>query len=79
MSLAWRVRLQCHTDLLCLIVQIATLNGLPPRHLSFILAHELCHAFMHLHRFPHMEDAVVEGVCELWGHMYLQHCIKQDG
>lgn len=50
---------------------IAALVGLPRLQLGAVLAHELCHAFMHLLRFPRLPPVVAEGVCELWASLWL--------
>ena len=51
---------------------IAALVSLPRLQLGAVLAHELCHAFMHLLRFPRLPPTVEEGVCELWANLWLQ-------
>eukprot|EP01043_Picozoa_sp_COSAG02_P026001 COSAG02_NODE_1482_length_12387_cov_6.381348_10_plen_176_part_00 len=51
---------------------IAALVSLPRLQLGAVLAHELCHAFMHLLRFPRLPPTVEEGLCELWASLWLQ-------
>lgn len=55
------------------IDSIAVLNGMPRIQLSAVLAHELCHAFLRLLRFPDLDRKSEEGMCELWSHLWLSH------
>jgi hypothetical protein len=50
---------------------VAALVAMPRLQLGAVLAHELCHAFMHLLRFPRLPALVAEGVCELWAWLWL--------
>ena len=58
---------------------IAALVDLPRLQLGAVLAHELCHAFMHLFRFPRLPPVVTEGVCELWAWLWLSASAAAEG
>ena len=51
---------------------IAALISMPRLQLGAVLAHELCHAFMHLFQFPSLPPLVAEGICELWSSLWLE-------
>lgn len=58
---------------------IGVVQGMPRVQLCAVLAHELCHVLMTLKNFPtDIGEAVVEGMCELWKHLYLTH-LKSSG
>jgi uncharacterized Zn finger protein (UPF0148 family) len=58
---------------------IAVLRGMPWVQLSAVLAHELCHAFLKLKRFPALDPTAEEGMCELWAHLWLTHVAEGGG
>lgn len=61
------------------VESIAVLQGMPWVQLSAVLAHELCHAFLKLKRFPALDPTAEEGMCELWAHLWLTHVAEGGG
>lgn len=53
------------------VVEIMILYGLPKEIVAAILAHELCHVFFVEKKFPELEPAVEEGLCELSEYLWL--------
>lgn len=54
------------------IEAIVILDGLPKEYLAMVLAHELCHGWLFLNRFPRLDPHVEEGICELIGFLWLR-------
>ncbi len=62
-------------------VCVATRFALPLAQLRSVLAHELCHVVMAAANVPvhHLQPTVVEGIAELWSHVYLEAVIARRG
>jgi hypothetical protein len=54
------------------INELLILIGLPMVHTSYILAHELCHVWFVIARFPELQPIVEEGMCELLSYLWLR-------
>lgn len=62
------------------VESILALYGLPADHLAVVLAHELGHAYLFIHRFPELQPQVEEGFAELCSYLLLsKHNLKKSG
>ncbi len=53
------------------IAEIAVLHSLPGTHFASIVAHELCHAWIFLNKFPALPSLIEEGLCQLVAYRWL--------
>jgi hypothetical protein len=58
--------------------QIVVLDGLDPIGFEKVLAHELGHVYLHLHKVAGLPPDIQEGVCNLISYIYLRELCKHD-
>ncbi|KAL1204301.1 Protein DA1-related 6 [Cardamine amara subsp. amara] len=56
----------------CEVTAILILYGLPRLLTGYILAHEMMHAWLKLNGFRKLDTVLEEGLCQVFGHMWLE-------
>lgn len=54
------------------IQEILALRGLPLTHFSSVMAHEIGHAYLFIHKFPPLSPIIEEGFAELCAYLWLR-------